>query len=36
VHTLRPGDVMFTGGGGEHSVENRGPETLVLYAVIFN
>ncbi|NMA08125.1 MAG: cupin domain-containing protein [Clostridiales bacterium] len=36
VHTLRPGDVMFTGGGGEHSVENRGLETLVLYAVIFN
>ncbi len=34
--TLEAGDVMFTGNGDFHSIENCGDDDLVLYAVIFN
>ncbi len=34
--TLYEGDVMFTGNGDFHSIENRCDGDLVLYAVIFN
>lgn len=31
---LNAGDVMFTGNGESHSVENKGKETAVMYAVV--
>ena len=36
VEILRAGDVMFTGDGNFHSIENRGAENLEVYAIIFN
>jgi mannose-6-phosphate isomerase-like protein (cupin superfamily) len=32
--TVGPGDAVLTGGGGGHSIENRGPEPLELIATI--
>jgi len=34
--TLNAGDVMYTGNGDFHSIENKCENDLVLYAVIFN
>lgn len=34
--TLYPGDVMYTGDGGSHSIANAGKETLTLLAVIIS
>ena len=31
---LQPGDATITGGGGTHSIESQGPETLEMVAVI--
>jgi mannose-6-phosphate isomerase-like protein (cupin superfamily) len=31
---LQPGDATITGGGGTHSIESLGPETLEIVAVI--
>lgn len=36
VKTLYPGDVMYTGDGGSHSIANKGEETLTLLAVIIS
>ncbi len=35
-YVLDAGEAMFTGNGDNHSIENKGDEDLVLYAVIFN
>lgn len=35
-YTLNAGDVMYTGNGDFHSIENKCDGDLVLYAVIFN
>ena len=35
-YLLHAGDVMFTGNGDYHSIENRENSDLVLYAIIFN
>lgn len=35
-YTLDAGDVMYTGNGDFHSIENKCDDDLVLYAVIFN
>ena len=32
--TLLPGDAMWTTGGDAHSIENRGDEPLVIFAII--
>jgi mannose-6-phosphate isomerase-like protein (cupin superfamily) len=34
VSEVGPGDAVLTGGGGGHSIENRGEEPLELMAVI--
>lgn len=34
--TMEPGDAMFTGNGGTHSIANLSSSELVIYAVIFN
>lgn len=31
---LQPGDATITGGGGTHSIESLGPDTLEMVAVI--
>lgn len=36
VSKLGSGEVMFTGNGDSHSIENCGTEDLILYAIIFN
>ncbi len=33
-HELSAGDAMWTTGGDTHSIENRGTEPLVIYAII--
>ncbi len=33
-HELFPGDAMWTTDGDSHSIENRGTEPLVIYAII--
>ena len=34
VRTVNPGDAVYTGNGGSHSIENQGSEPLEFVAVV--